>query len=276
MPPFRPFRIAAVVMATVALTGSLTLLGATAADAATQTKSCTDGSGVSWTVKATWGKTYTSHGVQKVDLTSAQWTTKAAVVRTDSWVTSYTATGKRVRTLTRSAPFDYRGGTAYQMRNPVNPSTEKGQASLRVTLGVDGDGKGNCSVSFTEPTTVSASDRYEADVLKGTNTERTSRGLKALKAQSCVDRYAEAQAARMAKEQRMYHQDLGPILKECGLRTAGENVAYGYTSGAAVMQGWMNSPGHRANILNSSFQLLGVGAAQNLDGRWYSAQVFGA
>ena len=74
----------------------------------------------------------------------------------------------------------------------------------------------------------------------------------------------------------MYHQDLGPILRECNLRTVGENVAYGYPSGSAVMAGWMASSGHRANILNSSYRLLGVGAVQSSDGRWYAAQVFDA
>ena len=80
----------------------------------------------------------------------------------------------------------------------------------------------------------------------------------------------------MATEQRMYHQNLGPILSACNLRAVGENVAYGYSSGAAVMNGWMNSSGHRGNIMNDRYRLLGVGAAQDSDGRWYAAQVFGA
>jgi uncharacterized protein YkwD len=109
-----------------------------------------------------------------------------------------------------------------------------------------------------------------------TNGERATQGLAALTAEACVDRYAEAQAARMAAESRMYHQDLGPILTECRLSSVGENVAYGYPDGKAVTAGWMGSAGHRANILNSSYRLIGVGAAQNAEGRWYVAQVFGA
>lgn len=42
-------------------------------------------------------------------------------------------------------------------------------------------------------------------------------------------------------------------------RTAGENIAKGYTTAQAVVNGWMNSPGHRANILNASFTQIGVG-----------------
>ena len=42
-------------------------------------------------------------------------------------------------------------------------------------------------------------------------------------------------------------------------RTAGENIAMGYSSAQAVMNGWMNSSGHRANILNSAYTRIGVG-----------------
>ena len=45
-------------------------------------------------------------------------------------------------------------------------------------------------------------------------------------------------------------------------RMAGENIAAGYASPQAVMNGWMNSPGHRSNILNGSFNAIGVGHYQ--------------
>ncbi len=47
---------------------------------------------------------------------------------------------------------------------------------------------------------------------------------------------------------------------QCGIsyRYAGENIAYGFANANDVMQGWMNSPGHRSNILNSNFGKLGV------------------
>ena len=207
------------------------------------------------------------------------------MVPTDSAVRSYSGDGTRIQTLTWSGVYDYKRGTAYRVRNPLNPASAPGRAKIKITVGVDGDGHGNCSVTFTQPGSSggggggggnSASDRYEADVVTTTNAERTSRGLRALSTQACVDRYAEQQAARMAAEQRMYHQDLGPILGACNLSRVGENVAYGYPSGQAVMAGWMGSPGHRGNILNGAYRLLGVGAAQSSNGRWYAAQVFGA
>ncbi len=273
--PIRAARGVLAVLVTIALTGTLMVLGQGSATAATtQTKSCTDGSGVRWTVIATWGRTYTKGGVRKVVLSSARWTTKSTVARTDSWVRTYDGRGRRLQALARSGAFDYRSGTVYAKRNPINPPTAAGRPTLRVTLGVDGDGKGNCRVTFRQPAG-SASAKYEADVVRATNAERTSRDLAALRTQACVDRFAEAQAARMAREQRMFHQDLGPILDECQLRTVGENVAAGYASGQAVTAGWMGSAGHRRNILTVDYRLLGVGAAKGANGVWYAAQVFG-
>ncbi len=80
----------------------------------------------------------------------------------------------------------------------------------------------------------------------------------------------------MARQDRMFHQDLRPILRQCGLSTVGENVAYGYRSGRSVVNdGWMHSEGHRRNILNRDFRLMGIGARKSDDGTWYAAQVFG-
>ncbi len=54
----------------------------------------------------------------------------------------------------------------------------------------------------------------------------------------------------------------------------GENVAYGYPSAAEVMQAWMASPGHKANILTCDFTQIGVGVAADPRGRLYWTQVF--
>ena len=56
--------------------------------------------------------------------------------------------------------------------------------------------------------------------------------------------------------------------------TAGENIARGQADAAAVMSGWMNSPGHRANILNCAFSDLGVGYEEGSGGPWW-VQNFG-
>ena len=117
---------------------------------------------------------------------------------------------------------------------------------------------------------------YQRDVFRATNHQRAQHDLVKLRHQACVQKYAVRQAKRMAAQERIFHQDLLPILLECGLRKAGENVGYGYATGRAlVKRGWMRSEGHRANILDGEFRVLGVGARRSDDGTWYAAQVFG-
>ena len=57
-------------------------------------------------------------------------------------------------------------------------------------------------------------------------------------------------------------------------RSAGENIAMGQRTPQEVMNSWMNSSGHRANILNSSFTTLGVGIAKDANGTIYWTQMF--
>jgi uncharacterized protein YkwD len=59
-----------------------------------------------------------------------------------------------------------------------------------------------------------------------------------------------------------------------GLTARAENIAYGQPDAAAVMDAWMNSPGHRANILDCSLTRLGVGVAEGAGGPWWT-QLFG-
>ncbi len=152
---------------------------------------------------------------------------------------------------------------------PLAPLTAPVALLLTVLLAVAG------SVAVPTPAHAAGAAAYEKSVHKKTNAKRTKRDLVALRKQKCVQRFADRQARRMAEQERMFHQDLGPVLKRCDLSRVGENVAHGYPSGKAVVKGWMGSPGHRATILTGQYRLLGVGAARDDDGRWYAAQVFG-
>lgn len=270
------------VSAALALPATLLLVGVQPAEAAmtTQTATCVDGGGVRWTAKAVWGASYVDAArVRRTSIDDLSWTTTGAKVKTDSKVRSYDGSGKSVGSVNWSGTFDYRSGRTSKTQNPWNPATT-GKPRITLTVGLAGDGRSDCTVTFTQPTQPvvkqSVSDRYEADVITATNRERTSRKLTALKADSCLDRYAEAQAARMAAQKKMYHQDVSKVLKACKMYTVGENVGYGFPSGATVTQAWMNSPSHRANLLTAKYRLIGVGAVQADNGVWYSAQVFGA
>lgn len=115
---------------------------------------------------------------------------------------------------------------------------------------------------------------YAVDAHAATNRERTTRDLRQLRETSCLRRMAVKQAERMARRGTPFHQDLGKVQRACGVGWAGENVAMGYPDGRAAVRGWMNSSGHRANILRPQFRTMGIGAVKR-GGVWYVAQVFG-
>ena len=130
---------------------------------------------------------------------------------------------------------------------------------------------------LVEPATAaaSASARYEHSAIAHTNAERAHRDRVKLKKSRCLDRFAEKQARAMAASHAMYHQSMEPILDSCHLSQVGENVAFGYPNGKAVVKAWMHSPGHKRNLLNSRHRLIGLGAYQDSEGYWYVSQVLG-
>ena len=116
-----------------------------------------------------------------------------------------------------------------------------------------------------------------------TNRERTRASLTPLKRNPELARAAQLQAEQMAAAGKLAHDlpgarypSLASRLKLVGYayRNIGENVAEGYTSGAALMAGWMTSAPHRANILSARYTETGVGMARSRTGRTYHAQVF--
>ena len=133
-------------------------------------------------------------------------------------------------------------------------------------------------LTLATPPTVSASPAapsYADAAFKATNAKRAAHDRVALRADGCLQRFAEKQARAMVRAGQIYHQSLERIQSACGMGYVGENVAYGYPSGQSVVAAWMKSPGHRRNILDRHFKLMGLAAEQNDDGVWYVSQVFG-
>ncbi len=119
---------------------------------------------------------------------------------------------------------------------------------------------------ITIPTIDSSVTAYEAEVVRLVNEIRVQNGLKALKEDWQLSRVARYKSQDM--KDKNYFSHTSPtygspfqMMKSFGItyKTAGENIAKGYTTPQAVVNGWMNSSGHRANILNSSFTHIGVG-----------------
>lgn len=120
------------------------------------------------------------------------------------------------------------------------------------------------------------SETYASKIVSATNKVRLNHDRAALRGNRCVKRFAVRQAKRMAAQERMFHQKLGPVLRECNLTKAGENVAFGFGTGTAVVYlGWLLSPSHLANILDRDYRLIGAAARRGDNGVWYAAQVFG-
>ncbi|MFC9622402.1 CAP domain-containing protein [Streptomyces sp. NPDC056930] len=108
-----------------------------------------------------------------------------------------------------------------------------------------------------------------ARLLKLVNSARSAVGCSPLTLNPKLTKAARKHSADMASHRNMSHtgsdgSDPGDRITHAGYdRSAyGENVAYGYTTPESVMTGWMNSPGHRRNILDCSFKEIGVGLAQ--------------
>lgn len=107
---------------------------------------------------------------------------------------------------------------------------------------------------------------YEAEVVRLVNEIRQQNGLKPLTANWELSRVARYKFQDMLDNRYFAHQSPThgtpfQMIRNFGLtyRTAGENIAMGYRTPQAVVNAWMNSSGHRANILNASYTQIGVG-----------------
>ncbi|WP_241154284.1 CAP domain-containing protein [Staphylospora marina] len=122
---------------------------------------------------------------------------------------------------------------------------------------------------------------YEAEVIRLVNEERKKRGLSPLKTNPEVSRLARMKSDDMRKNGYFSHQSptLGSpfdMLKRAGIRyrLAGENIAAGQRTPKDVINSWMNSEGHRANILNPNYTEIGVGYVTGGNYGTYWTQLF--
>ena len=130
------------------------------------------------------------------------------------------------------------------------------------------------------PTTSSSVTSFEQEVIRLVNEIRTENGLRPLTYDWELSRVARYKSQDMKDNK--YFSHTSPVygspfqmMKSFGIsyRSAGENIAKGYATPEAVIEGWMNSSGHRANILNSSFTHIGVGYVA--EGRYWTQMFIG-
>ncbi|MEU8828186.1 CAP domain-containing protein [Streptomyces sp. NPDC048636] len=121
----------------------------------------------------------------------------------------------------------------------------------------------------TTATKDSGSSSLQDQIVALVNKERAKVGCKSVNVDTKLTKAAQAHSEDMAKHNDMSHTGSDGSSPDDRIERAGyswsaygENVAYGYSSPESVMEGWMNSSGHRANILNCDFKEIGVGHAQ--------------
>jgi uncharacterized YkwD family protein len=115
--------------------------------------------------------------------------------------------------------------------------------------------------------------QFEKKVVELVNIERTKAGLKPLATALLLSKGARAKSQDMIDKS--YFSHTSPtygspfnMMKTFGIsyQSAGENIAVGYSTPESVVKGWMNSPGHKANIMSANYGKIGIGYAYTTKG----------
>ncbi len=160
---------------------------------------------------------------------------------------------------------DYVGAVSKKYVKAIYPSSSSsGNTSSGTTGG--SSSTGNSGTSGTQTSSMNSDEKEVFDLI---NKQRTNNGLPALKNDSEVQRIARIKAQDMVDNNYFSHNsptygspfDMMKSFK-VSYKTAGENIAANSSNSSAVTA-WMNSSGHKANILNSSFNYTGIGVVSS-------------
>ena len=175
------------------------------------------------------------------------------VKKLKGWCTSDTGKGKI-----------YKAGTTYS--NIVKDGTE-------ITLYAIYEEKKGYSTGNTESAT-----EYEKEVLRLVNIERAKEGISPLEMDETLLNVAHIRSKEIKRKFSHFRPDGTKwdtaLPSDHKYRTWGENIAYGQTTPKAVVEAWMNSEGHRKNIMNSNYNIIGVGCYKDEEGVYYWVQNF--
>lgn len=160
---------------------------------------------------------------------------------------------------------DYVGAVSKKYVKAIYPSTSSsGNTSSGTTS--SSSSTGNSGTSGTQTSSMNSDEKEVFDLI---NKQRTNNGLPALQNDSEVQRIARIKAQDMVDNNYFSHNSPTygspfDMLKsfKVSYKTAGENIAANSSNSSAVTA-WMNSSGHKANILNSSFNYTGIGVVSS-------------
>ncbi|MBE1487801.1 CAP domain-containing protein [Plantactinospora soyae] len=186
-----------------------------------------------------------------------------------------------------TAPLDEPTGVDAETAAPTPTATTAPQATPKPTATTTRPPRTTKPTARRTPARTPAKaaqtgDSREAQVLEIVNRERAANGCGSVVINSDLAEAARLHSQDQGEHTNMSHtgsdgSDFVERARRAGYSSPiGENVAMGYATPAAVMEGWMNSSGHRANILNCNAKAMGVGVATGTDGRLYWTQVFGS
>jgi uncharacterized protein YkwD len=121
-----------------------------------------------------------------------------------------------------------------------------------------------CCLAVFAPSATARPTSAEAEVIRAVNQVRAQHGLQKLALDLRLERAARTHSRAMIRSGSFAHGDVRRRLAAAGIRGSiyGENLAWGVgssASAAAVVQMWLNSPPHRANLLRPGFRRLGIG-----------------
>jgi uncharacterized protein YkwD len=143
-------------------------------------------------------------------------------------------------------------------------------ATVAAALAAPAAAQAACANKDANPNDISLGEAKQATLCL-INRERRQHGLRGFRDNGRLDRASQRHANDMSDRKYFAHGDfVGRIraaryLKNARGYTVGENIAWGsfdYATPASIVDGWMHSPGHRANILNGRFHEIGLGVAR--------------
>lgn len=193
-------------------------------------------------------------------------TTAAATTQAPTTTTTAPATTTTTKAPTTAAP---------KKKNNSKTTTTTKAASKTTTT------KKPATQTPSQNKVSGAQTGFESDMLKQVNAQRAKNGKSALTLNQSLCASARVRASEIAKDGCFSHtrpdgSGCFTAISGVSYRTAGENIAmgtWGYYGVDEIMDGWMNSEGHRANILNGDFSEVGFGCVV-VNGNGYWVQMF--
>ena len=165
---------------------------------------------------------------------------------------------------------------------PPPPAADRTQDRASRSDARSGSGSGPGSGSGTRPPSSGGGGSTASQVISLVNAARADAGCGPVSASGALTSAAQAHSADMAANDYFSHTSQDGRSFADRIRAAGysggalaENIAAGQSSASSVMAGWMDSAGHRANILNCTYRHIGVGVAQGGSYGTYWTQDFG-